>query len=275
MKRTLHEDSGEDSDSNPAPTARAYKNSVGNSAKFPQQVKKTAEQGENVRLKNRDELDTFMLRRFRECIVADVQDPSDAEKVILTMSYNIPGPNGAMKAHKEDANRLRHRRWTDRTIHDYTYVETEELLRDNVKYTDNDMFCTVWLEKYFVKYGDVSPDSQFVKLMVLAKRDLFKQYAAEMKGLGQDAVEESRFLKIWSVLFPRYCINGCGKRIIYTAGSFTNTLKQSITDVKEHGRGVSLYRTLDTVCKGADFTIYCVLDRLEQFRIRNGRWPEV
>jgi hypothetical protein len=217
MKRTLHEDSGEDSDSNPAPTARAYKNSVGNSAKFPQQVKKTAEQGfvsksysqpdiindlsglhqccpagvgakrilnhfkangdglidytaalacislcrENVRLKNRDELDTFMLRRFRECIVADVQDPSDAEKVILTMSYNIPGPNGAMKvcrcgfakayavsvksldrcskAHKEDANRLRHRRWTDRTIHDYTYVETEELLRDNVKYTDNDM----------------------------------------------------------------------------------------------------------------------------------------
>jgi hypothetical protein len=57
--------------------------------------------------------------------------------------------------------------------------------------------------------------------------------------------------------------------------SFSDAITQHITAVKEHGHGVTIYRTLGTVSKGANLTIYCILAQIESWRIRNGnRYPE-
>jgi hypothetical protein len=44
--------------------------------------------------------------------------------------------------------------------------------------------------------------------------------------------------------------------------------------VKEHGFGVTLYRTINTVKKTSDLTIYCILAQLESYRERTGHFPE-
>ena len=56
--------------------------------------------------------------------------------------------------------------------------------------------------------------------------------------------------------------------------TFTNTVKMGITGVKEHGVGLFLYRTVNTVKKGADLTIYCIHAQLEKFYERNGHYPD-
>jgi hypothetical protein len=56
--------------------------------------------------------------------------------------------------------------------------------------------------------------------------------------------------------------------------SFSDPLKQCLTGVKEHGVGLTLYRTIDTVVKGANLTIHCVLSQIETWKKRNGRYPE-
>jgi hypothetical protein len=56
--------------------------------------------------------------------------------------------------------------------------------------------------------------------------------------------------------------------------SFSKPLTQHITGIKEHGHGVTIYRTLETVVKGADLTIYCILSQLEAWKIRNSHYPE-
>ena len=60
-----------------------------------------------------------------------------------------------------------------------------------------------------------------------------------------------------------------------TQSSFgSNPLKQGIIGVKEHGHGVVLFRTFETVPKGASLTIYIILYMLDRFRKRNGYFPE-
>lgn len=66
----------------------------------------------------------------------------------------------------------------------------------------------------------------------------------------------------------------CKVPYLGTQSSFNHPLKQSITGIKEHGIGVTLYRTLDTVSKGSDLTIYCILSQIEEFRRRNNYYPE-
>ena len=52
-------------------------------------------------------------------------------------------------------------------------------------------------------------------------------------------------------------------------------MTQHITAIKEHGHGITIYRTLETVPKGANQTIYCILSQIEDWRDRhNGRYPE-
>jgi hypothetical protein len=68
------------------------------------------------------------------------------------------------------------------------------------------------------------------------------------------------------------------KHHIFVAVLFLLTLcvsyKKGITGVKEHGVGVFLYRTINTVKKGADLTIYCILTQLELHFKRHGQYPE-
>lgn len=47
-----------------------------------------------------------------------------------------------------------------------------------------------------------------------------------------------------------------------------------ITGVKEHGVGVTLYRTVNTVRKGANLTIYCITKQLENFYDRHKCYPD-
>jgi hypothetical protein len=61
-----------------------------------------------------------------------------------------------------------------------------------------------------------------------------------------------------------------------TQSSFgSNALSQCITGVLVHGVGVSIYRSFETVVKGADLTIHCILSEIEKFALRNnGLYPE-
>ena len=60
-----------------------------------------------------------------------------------------------------------------------------------------------------------------------------------------------------------------------TQDEFQHPLNQYIIGVKEHGHDVTVYSTIGTVRKGADLTLYCILDRIEAWKIRNnGRFPE-
>jgi hypothetical protein len=60
-----------------------------------------------------------------------------------------------------------------------------------------------------------------------------------------------------------------------TQGTCPKALTQHITGIKEHGQGITIYRTLGTVEKGADLTICCILSQIESWKKRNGnRYPE-
>lgn len=57
--------------------------------------------------------------------------------------------------------------------------------------------------------------------------------------------------------------------------TFADPIVQHITGVKEHGHGVTIYRTLGTVNKGANLTIYCILTQIEEWKKRhNNKYPE-
>ena len=59
-----------------------------------------------------------------------------------------------------------------------------------------------------------------------------------------------------------------------TQNAFSSPLKQSITGVKEHGVGFTVYRTMNTVKKGANLTIHCISSQIEAWYQRNGYYPE-
>jgi hypothetical protein len=54
-----------------------------------------------------------------------------------------------------------------------------------------------------------------------------------------------------------------------------NPLHQIVVGVKEHGYGITLYRVVETVAKGANLIMYCFLRQLEKWKIRhNGEYPD-
>jgi hypothetical protein len=54
-------------------------------------------------------------------------------------------------------------------------------------------------------------------------------------------------------------------------GGFGNhSVSQGIYGVLVHGVGVTLYRTLETVHKGANLVIFCIISEIDKFRMRNG-----
>jgi hypothetical protein len=341
-----------------------------------------------LRNKNAAEVDQFVLALFKQCITKTVVD--SAGKTTYVMQYMLPGEYKVCKVafakvygisvyHLEKCSAAtkrsldgnctssKVRAWTDGKIHNFTYRESEDLLRENLGFVEEKMaraslspladrqqFATVWLERHFAKYGDCSPDSNMVRLMVLAKRTLWVEYKKDMDAISQEIVTEARFSELWAVLFPRYmnrtwcnipgkcdtCYeidqlrrtsqdaevhkrlreahhlhrggmfmlerqeykrrasramtrenqlnptvlsmiidgmdqNHCKVPYMGSQQVFDDPAKQSLTGVKEHGGGVTFYRTLDTITKGANLTIYIILDRLEKFRTTHGKYPEV
>jgi hypothetical protein len=60
-----------------------------------------------------------------------------------------------------------------------------------------------------------------------------------------------------------------------TQNSFSNPLKQSLTGFLEHGHGLTIYRTIETVTKGANLTLYFILAQLEYWKNRHdGNYPD-
>ena len=55
---------------------------------------------------------------------------------------------------------------------------------------------------------------------------------------------------------------------------FEHALSHSIIAGKVHGFHVTLYPYVNTVHKGVNLSIYCMLLELEAWRIDNGRFPE-
>jgi hypothetical protein len=80
--------------------------------------------------------------------------------------------------------------------------------------------------------------------------------------------------KIMSIIIDGMDQSHCRVPYRGTQDSFSKPLTQHITAIKEHGHGVTIYRTLETVAKGADLTIYCILSQLESWKQRNGQYPE-
>ncbi len=55
---------------------------------------------------------------------------------------------------------------------------------------------------------------------------------------------------------------------------FSNPLEHHLAGVKVHGKGVTFYPIIDTVHKGANFSIFVILSELEKFYNEYGFWPE-
>jgi len=55
---------------------------------------------------------------------------------------------------------------------------------------------------------------------------------------------------------------------------FSTPLEHHLAGVKVHGKGVTFYPIIDTVHKGANFSIFVILSELEKFYDENGYWPE-
>lgn len=66
----------------------------------------------------------------------------------------------------------------------------------------------------------------------------------------------------------------CRVPYLGTQGTFSDPLKQCLTGVKEHGHGITLYRTFDTVRKGSNLTIHCILSQLDKWKERYKKYPE-
>lgn len=80
--------------------------------------------------------------------------------------------------------------------------------------------------------------------------------------------------KIFSVIIDGMDQSHCQIPYLGTQKELSKPLKQHIVGVKEHGYGVGIYRCVDTVSKGANFTIYCFLRQLEEFRKRHESYPD-
>jgi hypothetical protein len=58
-----------------------------------------------------------------------------------------------------------------------------------------------WLENHFETYGDISPNSDIVKLNINFKSDVYVLYKKETQSNGK-FVKKTRFYELWNVIFP-------------------------------------------------------------------------
>ncbi|NNN21104.1 MAG: hypothetical protein HKL80_03775 [Acidimicrobiales bacterium] len=84
-----------------------------------------------------------------------------------------------------------------------------------------------------------------------------------------ETVENQNNPTICSLIIDGMDQNGTKCPYLGSQAQFNNPLKQYFTGVKEHGQGLTLYRTIETVKKGADLTIHCILRTIENWKNRN------
>ena len=84
-----------------------------------------------------------------------------------------------------------------------------------------------------------------------------------------------------SIIIDKMDSNHCRCPHMGTQTTINNPLTVGVTGVLEHGVGLTIFRSLDNVRKGANLTIHCVSRMLEKFRLRKkrdqtmGDYPEI
>ena len=67
--------------------------------------------------------------------------------------------------------------------------------------------CQIWLESYFEKYGDIAPNKDETRLLLMQKKVLYEKYVDEFtastKTAPRPVVLESKFYEMWANLFPK------------------------------------------------------------------------
>jgi hypothetical protein len=71
---------------------------------------------------------------------------------------------------------------------------------------ETQQFCSIWLLEYFEKYGDKSPNGEETKLHLMKKNDVYYQYTHEFNLKKRPIVSETKFINLWNVLYPQYCM---------------------------------------------------------------------
>jgi hypothetical protein len=188
-----------------------------------------------------EELDGFIQEKFRSVIVGDPVINKSGEKHFnlkwqhrgkelcrQSFAYLFAIPKNRFdKCSKEMKavestylNSLHHQPWKDDHVHDFTFAETEQLFKDNVrgvKVVDEEwvqaslsptaeaqQFCIIWFQKYFDKFGDRAPNRFETYLIITARRVVYQQYVDEFTRCNRQVVQESVFTNIWNAVFPRY-----------------------------------------------------------------------
>jgi hypothetical protein len=69
--------------------------------------------------------------------------------------------------------------------------------------------------------------------------------------------------------------NHCSLPYLGSQSSFENPLNQIIVGVKNHSKGsLSIFRAVNTVSKGSNLTMHCILSELELWNYEKGSYPE-
>lgn len=66
------------------------------------------------------------------------------------------------------------------------------------------MYCVVWFQDYFAKYGDNAPNRFETYLIITARKNVYQNYVEEFKRCNRVFVGESTFSTIWNAIFPRF-----------------------------------------------------------------------
>lgn len=72
--------------------------------------------------------------------------------------------------------------------------------------SEEQIIATTWIESYFEKFADKSPDSEEVQLAITYKKDVYKEYKAARVLANQEPIGHSLFNELWNALFPHYLV---------------------------------------------------------------------
>jgi hypothetical protein len=91
-------------------------------------------------------------------------------------------------------------------IYDDMYADPEWISCGLTPKSEVRQAAVLWMSEYF-DMCDVSPDSDFIKVNSLMKRDIYRQYCVEQDALDPDTgvVSEPTFNELWAVIYP-YCV---------------------------------------------------------------------
>jgi len=109
---------------------------------------------------------------------------------------------------------------------------------------------------------------------LLHRGGLFMLERREYKNRVVEALMDNKDdPQIMSIVIDGMDNNKCRCPYKGTQDAFSKPLPQHIIGVKEHGKGVTFFRTVGTVKKSANLTIHCILRMIENWHSRHKKYP--